>query len=72
MAVSVCVVGDVADALIDRLKSRISVAHQERHGGRRRHRAAGHRRASRKSVAGYIDHGVADGARIVCDGRTHR
>ena len=27
--------------------------------------------AHREKVLGYIDHGVADGARIVCDGRTH-
>jgi malonate-semialdehyde dehydrogenase (acetylating) / methylmalonate-semialdehyde dehydrogenase len=72
MAVSVCVaVGDVADALIDRLKSRISALRIK--SGMEPDADIGPlvTGAHREKVLGYIDYGVADGARIVCDGRTH-
>ena len=72
MAVSVCVVvGDIADALIDRLKSRISALRIK--SGMEADADIGPlvTGAHREKVLGYIDHGVADGARIVCDGRTH-
>ena len=72
MAISVCVaVGDVADALIDRLKSRISALRIK--GGMETDADIGPlvTGAHREKVLGYINHGVADGARIVCDGRTH-
>ena len=72
MAVSVCVaVGDVADALIERLKPRIArAAHQD---GMEADADMGPSvtAAHREKVLGYIDHGIAEGARLVCDGRTH-
>ena len=72
MAVSVCVaVGDVADALIDRLKLRISALRIK--GGMEADADMGPlvTGAHREKVLGYIDQGVAEGARIVSDGRAH-
>jgi malonate-semialdehyde dehydrogenase (acetylating)/methylmalonate-semialdehyde dehydrogenase len=72
MAISVCVaVGAVADTLIDKLKSRIGTLRIT--GGMDAHADMGPlvTAAHREKVLGYIDHGVAGGARIVCDGRTH-
>ena len=72
MAISVCVVvGDVADALIDKLKSRIGTLRIT--GGMDAKADMGPlvTAAHREKVLGYIDQGVAESARIVCDGRTH-
>ncbi len=72
MAISVCVaVGDIADALIDKLKSRISSLRIT--GGMDAHADMGPlvTAAHRGKVLGYIDQGVAESAHIVCDGRTH-
>ncbi len=72
MAVSVCVaVGNVADALIDKIRSRIGALRIT--GGMESSADMGPlvTAAHRDKVLGYIDHGVAAGARIVCDGRTH-
>jgi len=72
MAISVCVaVGDIADALIDKLKSRIGTLRIT--GGMDAHADMGPlvTAAHRGKVLGYIDQGVAESARIVCDGRTH-
>ncbi|HVG06019.1 MAG TPA: CoA-acylating methylmalonate-semialdehyde dehydrogenase [Burkholderiaceae bacterium] len=72
MAISVCVaVGNVADPLIDKLKSRIGALRIT--GGMDATADIGPlvTGAHREKVLGYIDHGVREGARIVCDGRTH-
>ena len=72
MAVSVCVaVGNVADALVDKIKSRIGTLRIA--GGTESSADMGPlvTAAHRDKVLGYIDHGVAAGARIVCDGRAH-
>jgi malonate-semialdehyde dehydrogenase (acetylating)/methylmalonate-semialdehyde dehydrogenase len=72
MAISVCVaVGDVADTLIDKVKSRISALTIASGMDARADMGPLVTAAHREKVLGYIDHGVADGARIVCDGRTH-
>ncbi|HWL73234.1 MAG TPA: CoA-acylating methylmalonate-semialdehyde dehydrogenase, partial [Burkholderiaceae bacterium] len=72
MAVSVCVaVGNVADALIDKVRSRIGTLRIT--GGMESSADMGPlvTAAHRDKVLGYIDQGVAAGARMVCDGRTH-
>ena len=72
MAISVCVaVGNVADALIDKLKSRIGTLRIT--GGMDAKADMGPlvTAAHREKVLGYIDQGVAECAQIVCDGRTH-
>ena len=72
MAISVCVaVGNIADALIDKLKSRIGSLRIT--GGMDAQADMGPlvTAAHRDKVLGYIDQGVAESARIVCDGRTH-
>ena len=72
MAISVCVaVGNVADPLIDKLTSRIGTLRIA--GGMDATADIGPlvTGAHREKVRGYIDHGVSEGARIVCDGRTH-
>ncbi len=72
MAISVCVtVGNVADALVGKLEARISTLRIA--GGMESHADMGPlvTAAHREKVLGYIDCGVNEGARIVCDGRTH-
>ena len=72
MAVSVCVtVGDVADSLIERLKSRI--AKLKIKSGTEPDAEIGPvvTAAHREKIRGYIESGAAAGAQIVCDGRTH-
>ncbi len=72
MAISVCVaVGDIGDALIDKLKSRIGALRIADGMNAKADIGPLVTAAHRDKVLGYIDHGVADGARIVCDGRTH-
>ena len=72
MAISVCVVvGDVADPLIEKIKSRIKSLKIA--GGMEATSDMGPlvTAAHREKVLGYIGAGVAEGARMVCDGRTH-
>ncbi|HVE90444.1 MAG TPA: aldehyde dehydrogenase family protein, partial [Burkholderiaceae bacterium] len=72
MAISVCVaVGNVADLLIDKLRSRIGTLRIT--GGMDATADIGPlvTGAHREKVLGYIEHGVREGAQIVCDGRTH-
>ncbi|MGZ9057913.1 MAG: CoA-acylating methylmalonate-semialdehyde dehydrogenase, partial [Burkholderiaceae bacterium] len=73
MAISVCVaVGDVADALIGKVKTRIGGLRIT--GGMDACADMGPlvTAAHRNKVLGYIDCGVNEGARIVCDGRSHQ
>ncbi|MEP6608504.1 MAG: CoA-acylating methylmalonate-semialdehyde dehydrogenase [Burkholderiaceae bacterium] len=72
MAISVCItVGDIADQVIDKVKSRIGTLRIA--GGMNADADLGPlvTAAHRERVLGYIDQGVAEGARIVCDGRRH-
>ena len=72
MAISVCVaVGDVADRLIDKVQSRIGALRIGSGMNEDADMGPLVTAAHREKVVGYIDNGVADGARIVCDGRTH-
>jgi malonate-semialdehyde dehydrogenase (acetylating)/methylmalonate-semialdehyde dehydrogenase len=73
MAISVCVaVGDVADALIGKVKTRIGGLRIT--GGMDACADMGPlvTAAHREKVLGYIDCGVTEGASIVCDGRSHQ
>ena len=73
MAISVCVaVGDVADALIDKVKTRIGALTIT--GGMDASADLGPlvTAAHRDKVLGYIGCGVDEGASIVCDGRSHQ
>ena len=73
MAISVCVaVGDVADALIGKVRTRIGALTIT--GGMDAGADMGPlvTAAHRDKVLGYIDCGVTEGASIVCDGRTHQ
>ncbi|MDQ3189083.1 MAG: CoA-acylating methylmalonate-semialdehyde dehydrogenase [Pseudomonadota bacterium] len=72
MAISVCVaVGGVADQLIEKVKSRIGTLTIAEGMDSKADIGPLVTAAHREKVLGYIATGVAEGARIVCDGRTH-
>ncbi len=73
MAISVCVaVGDVADALIGKVEARIGALTITGGMDARADMGPLVTAAHREKVLGYIDCGVTEGARIVCDGRSHQ
>ena len=73
MAISVCVaVGDVADALIGKVRTRIGALTITGGMDARADMGPLVTAAHRDKVLGYIDCGVTEGASIVCDGRTHQ
>lgn len=73
MAISVAVaVGDVADALVDRLAARVRTLKLGVGADRDAEMGPLVTRAHRDKVAAYVDRGVVEGAKLVVDGRGYR
>ena len=73
MAISAIVaVGDVADALVEKLRSRAADLKIGAGSGKDIDMGPLVTGAHRDKVAGYVEKGVAEGAKLVLDGRTHK
>ncbi len=65
----VVAVGEVADALVERLSAAASAITVGNGADERTEMGPVIRDSARERISGYIERGVSDGARLVCDGR---